>query len=112
MKLHLVQTPDKSRKAAIAYGPILLAGAMGTEGIKPPAPYANDQNDYNKYPVPENLIHELRLSSENLTSVLKPVAGEQATFVTSSGVAEKEVRLIPYYKLHHQRYVLYWDLTD
>ncbi|HOU03353.1 MAG TPA: glycoside hydrolase family 127 protein [Bacteroidales bacterium] len=112
MNLRLVPTPDDPRKAVIAYGPVLLAGAMGTEGIKSPAPYANDQNDFNKYPVPENLIHELRLSRENLNSGLKPVTGEPVTFITSSGVAEKEVRLIPYYKLHHQRYVLYWDLKE
>ncbi len=112
MKLRLVPTPDDPRKAAIAYGPIILAGAMGTEGLTDPAPYARDQNDFNKYPIPAGLISKLRLNKDNLLQALKPVQGEPAAFVTASGIAEKEVKLIPYYKLHHQRYVLYWDLTD
>lgn len=114
MKLRLVPTPDDPAKAAIAYGPILLAGAMGTEGLSEPAPYARirDQNDFNNYPIPEDLMHRLRLNKDNLEKALTPVAGEPAVFVTSTGTAEKEIKLIPYYKLHHQRYVLYWDLTD
>ncbi len=112
MSLRLIPTPDDPKKAAIAYGPVLLAGAMGTEGIEKPAPYANDQNDFNKYPVPANMIHQLRLNTGNLALGLKPATDEPVTFITSPGTAEKEIRLMPFYKLHHQRYVLYWDLTD
>lgn len=112
MSLRLIPTPDDPKKAAIAYGPVLLAGAMGTEGIAKPAPYANDQNDFNKYPVPANIVNQLRLNSSNLALGLKTSTDAPVTFITSPGTAEKEIRLIPFYKLHHQRYVLYWDLTD
>jgi DUF1680 family protein len=112
MTLRLVPANDNPKLAAIAYGPILLAGAMGTEGIKEPAPYAGGQNEYTRYPIPDNLIHELRLNSENLVQRLRPVSNEPLAFITSSDAASSMIKLIPYYKLHHQRYVVYWDIKD
>ncbi|WP_018615282.1 glycoside hydrolase family 127 protein [Segetibacter koreensis] len=111
MSLRLVGTPDNPNKAAIAYGPIVLAGAMGKEGIEAPAPYAKDQNDLNNYPVPDNLVHQLNTGGRTVTEWLKPANNaESLTFVTSSTANGKEISMIPYYKIHHQRYVIYWDL--
>ncbi|MEJ2615286.1 MAG: glycoside hydrolase family 127 protein [Ignavibacteriaceae bacterium] len=46
MSLHLVATNDNPNMAAVLYGPIVLAGDMGTEGMKAPMPFAMDQLDY------------------------------------------------------------------
>lgn len=111
MSLRLVATPDDPHTAAIAYGPIVLAGAMGTEGMEAPAPYANDQNDLNNYPVPDDLTHALNTGGRAITAWLKPANnGEPLTFVTNGAANGNEITMIPYYKIHHQRYVIYWDL--
>lgn len=110
MELRLVSTNDNPNKAAIAYGPILLAGKMGIEGIKEPAPYAvNDQNEFNNYNIPADVISTLNTQGKKIADWLKPVPGQLLTFKTA-GAASREITLIPYYQLHGERYVLYWDL--
>jgi len=109
MTLHLIATNDDPDKAAVAYGPVVLAGEMGKEGIKGPAPYANDQNDYNRYSIPGDLISTLNAKGSKPETWLKPVANMPLTFKTQ-GVAARDITLIPYYELHDERYVLYWDL--
>ncbi len=110
MELRLATANDNPHKAAIAYGPIILAGEMGTEGLKNPAPYANDQNDYNNYNIPANIISTLNVGNADVSNWLKPVAGQKLSFITTGKVASRQITLIPYYQLHHERYVLYWDL--
>ena len=38
--------PDNPNRVAVCYGPVVLAGALGGEGIEPPLPYAKSQGDY------------------------------------------------------------------
>lgn len=111
MKLHVIRTPDNANKAAIAYGPIILAGEMGTKDMVKPAPYSDPKkyNDYYtyKFNVPEDLVHELTLDRNNLDKSVKPVAGAgKLTFQT----VKEGFKLEPIYRVHRQRYVIYWDL--
>ncbi len=110
MSLHLIATPDNPKKAAIAYGPVVLAGAMGTEGINDPAPFAKDQNDLNKYPIPSDISAQLNTNGGNITDWVKPVANQPLLFTTVKGINSKEITLKPYYAISRERYVIYWDL--
>ncbi len=110
MTLRLSGIAGNPGKAAVLYGPVLLAGVMGNEGMKSPAPYAADQDDYSELPVPGDIVTELRPDRTKLNKSVVPLKDEPLAFVTSNGVASREVKLIPYYKIHNQRYVVYWDL--
>lgn len=110
MTLRLSGIAGDPRKAAILYGPVLLAGLMGNEGIKIPEPYAPDQDDYSELPVPSGIVTELSIDRTKLNKSVLPVKDEPLAFVTSNGTASREVKLIPYYKINNQRYVVYWDL--
>lgn len=109
MSLHLVATNDNPNMAAIVYGPIVLAGDMGTEGIVAPAPYAKDQLDFRNISVPDNIVTTLNINGRKLNDWLIPVNGKQLVFKTT-GVASKEITMIPYYQIDKQRYVIYWNL--
>lgn len=109
MSLHLVAANDNPNKAVIAYGPIVLAGKMGTKGLTSPVPYANDQNDYNSYKIPDDVISTLHAKGKKPETWVKSVADMPLTFKTH-GVAARDITLIPYYQLHHERYVMYWDI--
>lgn len=112
MSLHLVPANDDPRVAAIAYGPIVLAGAMGKESLLPPAPYAPDQLDYAGYAIPDDLVHSIVTHGESVSKWVKPVSNaEPLTFELVNQEGPKNIRLIPYYRLHHQRYVIYWNLN-
>jgi uncharacterized protein len=109
MTLRLIATNDDPDKDVVAFGPVVLAGEMGTGGITPPAPYANDQNDFNRYNIPGDVISTLHAKGKDPRTWLEPNPATPLTFKTH-GVADREISLIPYYQVQHERYVLYWDL--
>ncbi len=109
MSLHLVTTNDNPNMAAVLYGPVVLVGDMGTEGMEGPAPFAKDQLDYKDYPVPDDIITALNVNGKKLNDWLIPVNGKPLDF-KAVGVASKEVTLIPFYQIDKERYVIYWNL--
>jgi DUF1680 family protein len=109
MSLHLVAANDDPDMAAVLYGPIVLAGDMGTEGMKSPEPFARDQLDYKDIPVPKDIITTLNVSGKKLDDWLDPVKNKPLVFKTVD-VASKAITMIPYYRIDEQRYVIYWDL--
>ncbi len=108
MSLRLEAMPDNPRRASVFCGPILLAGELGTEGIAPPMPYAKRQTDFFSQPPPPQPI--LVTGDRAPAEWLQPVASRPLTYTTRGVGRPSDVRLSPFYRLHHQRYALYWDL--
>lgn len=112
MSLHLAEANDNPNICAIMYGPIVLAGAMGTEGMEAPAPFSDPRmhNDYYTYDyrVPATLRTELTLNKKRLEQGIKPSDKEQLVFQVTNG----NIRLEPIYNIHNQRYVVYWRLNE
>ena len=110
MTLQLIPTNDDPTKVAIAYGPIVLAGEMGTEGMISPAPFSDPKkyNDYYNYDykVPAGIVSQLKLDRKNLEDFIKPVAGRPLTFKT----VKEGIILKPLFNTHRERYVVYWDI--
>lgn len=109
MSLQLETTPDNPQKGALLYGPLVLAGEAGTEGMQSPAPFSdpalyNDYYTYN-YHIPAELNTTLQIDRKHPGHSLQRT-GEELIFKTSQGNVLK-----PLYDLHHQRYVVYWDLS-
>lgn len=108
MQLHLVFANDNSNLAAIAYGPIVLAGAMGTENMD--SPYAEEQWHGVNFKVPQGLVTSIQTKGENVAKWIKPVGDEPLTFEVTNQPGGN-IKLVPYYRMHHQRYVVYWTLN-
>jgi len=112
MSLHVAEANDNPNKVAVMYGPLVLAGVMGTEGMTDLAPFSDptEYNDYYtyEYNVPANLKTSLKLDKNKLSDYIKPIADEPLAFTTVQ--EEKNVRLEPIHQIHRQRYVVYWDL--
>lgn len=110
MQMRLETTPDNPKKGALLYGPIVLAGERGTEGMQEPAPFSNPKlyNDYYTYDyhVPAQLPTTLQVNRKQLGEVLKRV-GDGLNFTTSQGDVIR-----PLYDIHRQRYVVYWNLVE
>lgn len=102
--------PDNPNRVAFFHGPILLAGELGTEGIAAPAPYAKRQTDFFSHEPPQQPV--LIRPGGPPAEWLRPVAGRALTYETQSIGRPRDVVLSPFYKLHHQRYALYWDLMS
>jgi DUF1680 family protein len=75
-------TPDNANVQAVKYGPVLLAGAYGTN----------------------NLSTMPTLTASSIAATSTP---QQFTATASTGA----VTLFPFYKMHGQRYTVYWNVT-
>lgn len=110
MSLKLYPTPDNPAIAALTYGPIVLAGPMGTDGMISPAPFSdpNIHNDYYKYDfkVPSTVTKTLKVSPEKIEADIQPVPGKRLIFKS----VKDGIVLEPLYQIHRQRYVTYWEL--
>lgn len=108
--LQVAEANDNPDVFAITYGPLVLAGVMGTEGMIAPAPFSNPDlhNDYYTYDfnVPANIKTNLKLDKKNPEKYIKQSTDNPLVFFAEDG----NIRLEPIYKIHHQRYVVYWNL--
>jgi DUF1680 family protein len=96
MSLRLEALPDNPNRAAILYGPVLLAGELGPE----------DESGA------EGLVFVPVMVSENrpVAEWVKHVKGEPLTFRTVGAGRPRDVTLYPFYRMHDKRYSVYWDL--
>lgn len=110
MQVRIETTPDNPQKGALLYGPLVLAGERGTEGMQAPAPFSNPAlyNDYYTYDyhIPAGLKTALPIDRKHPERTLERV-GKGLEFTTTQGDIIR-----PLYDVHHQRYVVYWDLMD
>lgn len=109
MSLRVETTPDDAARGALMYGPVLLVGDMGTEGMTAPAPFSDPtvRNDYYTYDykVPQDLPTTLKVDAKNpAKSVTR--AGKGLRFRSAQGHD-----LLPLYDANRMRYCVYWNLV-
>ena len=106
MHLHMEDLPGSSGVAAIMYGPIVLAGRGGTDGLTPGTDIiVNERTIGDVLTMPAELP-QLDLSARNLHQHLQPKPGDPLSFEVQS--RQQRFELIPYYRIAHERYHLYW----
>ena len=114
IKLRTEGIPDNSNKITFFYGPVLLAGALGKEGIENLDPHAEERAKFDHIPSPP--IPVLVAGNRTIQDYIKPT-DEPATFIVPGSVLKTpgfdktgDITLIPFHKMHYQRYIVYWDL--
>ncbi len=90
MRLRTEAMPDNPNRAAVLYGPIVLAGLV-------PADVA-----------PEDWSPTLVTEGRPVHAWTAPADGP-LTFETQGVGRPKDTTLIPFFRTHHQRYTVYWD---
>ncbi len=107
MSLREEALPDDPNKIAIFYGPLLLGGELGTEGL-PASLEARDQGQFRK--IPDPAVPSLAIGQKPVELWLKPVAGQSLTFRTVGVGRPNDVTLVPFYREYDERYTVYWDV--
>jgi uncharacterized protein len=94
---------------AFTYGPLVLAGALGREGLEPGSDIVINERlfgTYNNTPfTPPTLAGDPRTIAETI----RP-AGVPLEFTIASA-DQGPVRLIPYHRIAHERYATYWKIA-
>lgn len=94
--LRLEPLPDNPRRAAILWGPLVLAGDLGPE------------NDFPAWKL--GAVPVLVAADRPVAEWLKPVPGRPGVFRTAGVGRERDVDLVPFYRLHRRTYAVHWDL--
>lgn len=105
--LHFTFTDDEPHFGSVMYGPILLSGGFGSEGMP------DDR-------VSDNRAFREQLPEKNIPMLVGPLADTDKWIVRTSqrplkfevrnGGGEKNLELIPYFRMHHQRHSVYWKI--
>jgi DUF1680 family protein len=109
MHLRVESTPDNSKIAGIFYGPILLAGDLGRQGMEHVSQRVEDPWEnvngpqLKKLPI---LIVDKMNPSENIY----PVLNEPLTFRVDTSFPKEEILLKPFCQFYKNRYSVYWDM--
>ncbi len=109
MALGMEPLHASTNHAAVVYGPIVLAGALGKKGPPGADLHVNERtigepfNDPIEVPV---LVGDLA----NMAARIKPTSSP-LTFRTDGLGRPAEVTLVPYYRIAHEHYNLYWRIV-
>ena len=112
MTLRAEPLPRTTGLVALVYGPIVLAGRLGHEGLT-----AGSQMIVNERESGSMLNAAVEIPSFvcNSATLLKQIRRDPHTPLTfrSEGVGRpRDVELVPYYRLAHERYNLYWKVAS
>jgi DUF1680 family protein len=107
MTLRVEPLPGEPKTVALFYGPIALAGELGTAGLEKLNLFTKKQLDLANVATPD--VPVLMCDPADLSKHIKPVAGRPLTFRTTGIGQPHDVTLSPYYALHRQRLTVYWQ---
>jgi len=112
MRLHVHPMPDDSSVQAVMYGPLVLVGRMGSDGITAENRRAEPTKprtvpEFKNPALPPT--PQIRASSEDVTSWVAPVTGKTLEFTTKGQPGP--MTLVPLYRLFDERYVVYWTVS-
>ena len=107
MKLHLHRMPDNPNMAAIMYGPLVLAGKLGKEGLA-------DSLKYGPYgpTLPPVLSPVLVANNIELELWIEAAPGKPLTFRIKGVGDPRDIELGPLNELVDERYAVYWTFFD
>jgi hypothetical protein len=95
--------PDNANRMAIMWGPLVLAGDLGPEVLRQRGRRGAGGSAPNAAP-------ELVPAKLEVTSWLKPVAGEDGVFRTANVGLKEDIEFHPFYEMPRRRYAIYWDV--
>lgn len=101
-------TPAAPDIVAFTYGPLVLAGDFGRDGLAPGADIVVNERRYGSYNDAPFVPPSLAGDPEALAASIRP-SGKPLEFAILSAKGEV-VRLIPYHRIAHQRYATYWKI--
>ncbi len=106
MALHTESMPDDHSLRAILYGPLVLAGKLGRDGLTEELIHGPEGPQLNKAPsIP---IPEFSAGAQRLDEWIKP--GDQPMTFQTTG-QKVDVSLAPFYQVNRDRYSLYWRVS-
>jgi DUF1680 family protein len=109
MHLGVDRAPAAPEIVAFTYGPLVLAGALGRSDFAPGSDIVVNERKYGTYNDAAFIPPTLPAASDTLTKTIR--AGDKPLEFTIVSLDRQSVRLVPYYRIAHERYATYWKLA-
>ncbi|HKP13766.1 MAG TPA: beta-L-arabinofuranosidase domain-containing protein [Blastocatellia bacterium] len=110
MALRTESLPGNADVVAILYGPVVLAGRLGGKGLTPGADLIVNERTTGDVLNEVVDVPILMGDAQSIIAQIRPSAGPALTFHTAGIGRPHDVSLVPYYRLAHERYNLYWKV--
>jgi len=112
MRLHVAPMPDDPSMQAVMYGPIVLAGKLGTAGIEGDKLRAGPTKPRTvpEYPLERIAAPAIVAKAADPASWLQPVSGKPLEFRTVG--QQTQLTLVPLNEIYDERYAVYWKVTS
>lgn len=109
MELHLHPMPDDPTVQAVMYGPLVLAGKLGTEGLTADVLRAE--------PTKPRTVPEYKAGA--VAAPEFKASGDLSAWITRKGIAlqfetvgqSRDVTFVPFHTLFDERYAIYWKTS-
>ena len=121
MSLRIEALPDNPKVVAFLYGPTLLAGDLGREGLTPTVRYGPSSPPVRRMTMPA--VPGIVGDARTVLASVKPVSGSPLAFILpvriprirSGRISKTDIRpdrmtLVPFYRASDIRYTAYWNL--
>lgn len=105
MSLHIEKMPDEPTTQAVLYGPLVLAGDLGSEGLTREMIIGSEGPELKEHPIQ---VPALRASGADPGSWIKP-ADKPLTFRTTG--QERDITFSPFDRTFGTRYSVYWTVS-
>jgi hypothetical protein len=106
MRLRAEVMPDNPKMVALVYGPIVLAGDLGQEGLESARRYGPSAPQLSR--VRQIEIPAFVGDPNEVLAKIKPVPGAPLNFRTTGIGAPRDVLLVPFHRIVEPRYTVYW----
>jgi len=110
LSLHLHPMPDDPTLQAVMYGPLVLAGRLGTDGLTPATLRAE--------PTKPRTVPEYHLDPVPAPAFTAP-SGDPARWIQPAGAPlrfrtvgqTRDVEFLPFHQIFDERYAIYWRVN-
>jgi DUF1680 family protein len=103
--------PGTGDVVAFLYGPIVLAGRFGQQGLAPRNQIIVNERESGSMLKADVVIPVLAGDGRALAKRIRQDPHRALTFRTAVAGRTRDVELAPYYRLAHERYNLYWKVV-
>jgi hypothetical protein len=111
MSLRVETLPGAADMVAFVYGPVVLAGQLGRQGLLDGSQIIVNERESGTMLNATVEIPVLAADAATLTKRIVQDAHDPLTFRTAGIGRPRDVELVPFYRLAHARYTLYWKLV-
>ncbi len=110
MPIHTELLPGTTDEAAIMYGPLVLVGQLGHD-VKPGDDQVKNERTIGSVMNEPIDVPTFTGDVATIPAKIKP-AEAPLTFKTDGLAHPEDVTLVPYFKMAHQRYNMYWKIQN